>query len=47
MSVKERIVAICLAEKLARNREYAEGIGVSVKIGQEVGREETWKGLKR
>ena len=34
MSVKERIAAIRLAEKVERNREYADGIGVFVKIGQ-------------
>lgn len=33
MSVKERIAAIRLAEKVERNREYAEGIGVFVKVG--------------
>lgn len=36
MSVKERIAAIRLAEKVARNREYAEGIGVFVKVGKGV-----------
>lgn len=30
MSVKERIVAIRLAERIARNREYADEIGVYV-----------------
>lgn len=30
MSVKERIVAIRLAERIARNREYADEIGVFV-----------------
>ena len=34
MSVKERIVAIRLAEKVEKNRAYAEGIGVFVKIGK-------------
>lgn len=36
MSVKERIAAIRLAERVERNREYAEGIGVFVKIGKGV-----------
>ena len=36
MSVKERIFAIRLAERVAKNREYAEGIGVFVKIGKGV-----------
>ena len=30
MSVKERIVAIRLTERIARNREYADEIGVFV-----------------
>ena len=36
MSVKERIAAIRLAERVERNREYAEGIGVFVKMGKGV-----------
>jgi len=36
MSVKGRIAAIRLAEKVAQNREYAEGIGVFVKVGKGV-----------
>lgn len=36
MSVKERIAAIRLAEKVAKNREYAERVGVSVKVGKGV-----------
>ena len=40
MSVKERIAAIRLAEKVERNREYAERVGVYVKIGKGVEGEE-------
>ena len=40
MSVKERIAAIRLAEKVERNWEYANGIGVSVKVGKGVESEE-------
>lgn len=36
MSVKGRIAAIRLAEKVERNREYAERVGVLVKIGKGV-----------
>ena len=36
MSVKERIAAIRLAEKVEKNRAYAEGIGVFVKVGKGV-----------
>lgn len=36
MSVKERIAAIRLAEKVEKNRAYAEGIGVFVKMGKGV-----------
>ena len=36
MSVKERIVAIRLAEKVEKHREYAEGIGVFVTKGKGV-----------
>ena len=36
MSVKGRIAAIRLAEKVERNREYAERIGVFVKVGKGV-----------
>ena len=36
MSVKGRIAAIRLAEKVAMNREYAEGRGVFVKVGKGV-----------
>ncbi|MBQ8800118.1 MAG: hypothetical protein IJZ55_11195 [Lachnospiraceae bacterium] len=46
MSVKERIVAIRLAEKVARNREYAEGIGVFVRVGKGVESGE-WEKTKR
>ena len=40
MSVKERIAAIRLAERVERNREYAEGIGVFVTRGKGVESEE-------
>ncbi len=40
MSVKERIVAIRLAEKVEKHREYAEGIGVFVTRGKGVESEE-------
>ena len=46
MSVKERIAAIRLAEKVERNREYADGIGVSVKVGKGVESEEWGKSVK-
>lgn len=46
MSVKERITAIRLAERVARNREYAEGIGVFVKVGKGVERGEWEKTVK-
>lgn len=36
MSVKERIAAIRLAEKVEKHREYAEGLGVFVKMGKGV-----------
>lgn len=36
MSVKERIVAIRLAERIAENREYGEKIGVHVTVGKGV-----------
>ena len=36
MSVKEKIFAIRLAEKVERNREYAEKIGVFVVEGKGV-----------
>lgn len=46
MSVKQRIVAIRLAERVARNREYAEAIGVLVIDGKaEYNREERNAGL--
>ena len=45
MSVKERIAAIRLAERVEKNREYAEGIGVFVKVGKGEGRGE--KTVKR
>ncbi len=47
MSVKERIAAIRLAERVERNREYAEGIGVFVKIGKGEERGEWEKNVKR
>ena len=47
MSVKERIAAIRLAEKAERNREYADGIGVFVKIGQGVESGEREKSVRR
>lgn len=34
MSVKERIAAIRLAKKVEKHREYAEGIGVYVRMGK-------------
>ena len=45
MSVKERIAAIRLAEKVEKNRAYADGIGVFVKIGKGV--ESGEKSVKR
>lgn len=36
MSVRERIVAIRLAEKLARNKTYGEKIGVVMRKGKGV-----------
>ena len=36
MSVKGRIAAIRLAEKVERKREYAERVGVFVKMGKGV-----------
>lgn len=36
MSVKGRIAAIRLAERVERNKAYAEGIGVFVKVGKGV-----------
>ena len=45
MSVKERIAAIRLAERVEKNREYADGIGVFVKIGKDTGGGE--KSVKR
>ena len=47
MSVKERIVAIRLAEKVEKHKEYAEGIGVLVKIGKGVESGEWEKSVKR
>ncbi len=47
MSVKERIVAIRLAEKVERNREYADGIGVSVTKGKGVESGEWEKSVRR
>ena len=48
MSVKERIAAIRLAERVEKNREYAEGIGVFVKMGKGVeGGEKSVKRGKR
>lgn len=46
MSVKERIAAIRLAEKVAKNREYAQGIGVSVKVEKGVESGEWEKRMK-
>lgn len=47
MSVKGRIAAIRLAEKVERNRVYAEEIGVFVKIGKGVESGEWEKSVKR
>jgi len=47
MSVKERIVAIRLAEKVEKHREYAEGIGVFVVEGKGVESEVGEKRIRR
>lgn len=48
MSVKERIAAIRLAEKVEKNRAYAEGIGVYVKMvkGVESGEKSVKRGKR-
>ncbi len=47
MSVKGRIAAIRLAEKVEKHREYAEGLGVFVKMGKGVENGEWEKNVKR
>ncbi len=47
MSVKGRIAAIRLAEKVERNMAYADGIGVFVKVGKGVESEERETRVKR
>ena len=41
MSVKKRILAIQLLEKLEKNPEYAKKIGVSVELNQAKGKKKS------